>query len=231
MNEFRTPRSGFLQAATWLLRVYLAVALTGCATTRKLSVEEVRQLETRTYACSYKTVFEAGKMCLQDLGYTIRHADYVGGTITGHQEAGNELGEIHPAEDDDDLPTWAAVLIVVTGIIIIVGLIALLSSDDDDDDDKDRSRDEDDDDDDSGLALGLFDSPDVVEPGSGTTYHYEITLNLTTAGENVTTLRVSAAGAKLEDGALDEAGPVHDADFYAHFFAAMDEALRLEQAR
>ncbi len=230
MDALRSPRPPLLKTAAWLLRAYLAITLSGCATTRQLSVEEIHQLETRSYACSYETAFEAAKMCLQDLGYTIQQADYTGGTISGHQQTNDELGRITSVEEDEGLPTWAIVLIVVTGIVVIAGLIALLSSNDDDANEEANVHDEDDDSD-GGWWLGLFDSPDVVEPDEGPTYHYEITLNLTTLEEQVTQLRISARGLKLDEGELKEVGQVYDKDFHAHFFAAMEEALRLEEAR
>jgi len=128
-----------------LLRAYLVAFLAGCATTRQVSVQEARELQTRFYNADYETMFEAAKACLQDLNYTVSMADWESGSLSAYCLSSSKLAAIGaPSEegDDDGLPTWATVLLVATGVILVVGLIVLLSSDDDDDDDDGKTKEE-----------------------------------------------------------------------------------------
>ena len=222
MIELRHPSSWFLSIVLWCVRVYLICFLVGCAATRPLPVEEARELQTRTYDTDYETLFDAGRACLQDLNYKVEVVDFNAGMIVGIRETERQLGEI--ATEEEGLPTWATVLLIVTGVVIIVGAIVLLSGSDD----------EEESDDDANYVAPETHVTEIHTPGYRTYedfYKYDVTLNLRPLTDGPTEIRVNANGMWIDDGQVEKTGPVHDALFYEEFFAALDEAVRLEEER
>ena len=227
MIELRRPSNPFLAAVFWSVRIYLICFLAGCAATRPLPVEEARALQTKTYDTDYETLFDASRACLQDLNYKVEVVDYEAGTIVGNRETQRELGAI--ATEDEGLPTWAIVLLIATGVIIIIGAVALLSGGDDEKADD---------------HAGSREKPHYVEPETHVTevytteqpdytdfYTYDVTLNLKPLPDGLTEIRVNVNGMRIEDGHVDRTGPVHDPLFYDEFFAALNEAVRIEETR
>jgi hypothetical protein len=148
MNEIVYPSRPWLRVLNWALRLYLSLVLAGCASKQKsLTVEEIRQLETRNVNSDFTTAFDASVNLLQDLGFTIDLIDTETGVITAGKQTEEELGELFPdIEKDDGLPTWAIVLLIITGIVIIIGLIiiaiAIFSSSDDDEEKETKGEDD-----------------------------------------------------------------------------------------
>lgn len=61
--------------------------LTGClATTPKLTPQQRRALQVRTFDASYGNVFKGARTVLQDEGYIIKNQDYDGGMILAQKE-------------------------------------------------------------------------------------------------------------------------------------------------
>lgn len=222
MIELRCPSNRFLSIVLWCVRVYLICFLVGCAATRPLPVEEARELQTKAYDTDYETLFDAGRACLQDLNYKVEVIDFEAGTIVGNRETQRELGEI--ATEEEGLPTWAIVLLIVTGAILVVGAIALISGGDDDTEA----------DDDAHHVEPVTHVTEIHTPGHPVYqdfYRYDVTLNLKSLPDGLTEIRVNVNGMRIDDGKVEETGPVHDRLFYDEFFAALNESVRLEETR
>lgn len=228
MIEFRYPTNRFLSLAFWCLRIYLICFLVGCAATRPLPVEEARELQTRTYDIEYETLFDAARTCLQDLSYTIDEVDFNAGTLVGFRETDVKLGEIATGEpldpDEEEVPTWAWVLLIATGIIIVAGVIYVLADGDDDDDEAYHHHHHH-----HGGHVTEVITP--VYPDLKDFYRYDVSMNLRPLVDGAAEIRVSVNGMYIEDGAVDKTGPVHDQLFYDKFFAALDSAVKFEEDR
>jgi hypothetical protein len=185
-------------------------------------VEEARALQTKAYDTDYETLFDAGRACLQDLNYKVEVVDYEAGTIVGNRETQRELGAI--ATEDESLPTWAIVLLVITGVIIIAGAIALLSGDDGEEESEDDAHHVE-------PATHVTEVYTPAHPDYTDFYRYDVTLNLKSLPDGLTEIRVNVNGMRIEDGTVERTGPVHDPLFYDEFFAALNEAVRLEEVR
>lgn len=222
MIELRNPKSRALSLLLHCIRFYLICFLIGCAATRPLPVEEARELQTRAYDTDYETLFDAGRACLQDLHYKVEVVDFDAGTIVGSRDTERELGEI--ATEQEGLPTWAIVLLIVTGVIIIVGAVALLSDGDEGEETNDDAH----------HVEPVTHGPGFHRPGHDSDedfYRYDVTLNLRPLPDGLAEIRVNVNGMRIEDGEVERTGPVHDPLFYQEFFAALNEAVRLEETR
>ncbi len=199
-------RRGGARCAGAILRLYLAVAVSGCATAPPPSPHEVRRMETRTIASGFFTTIRAITDVLQDQGYTVDAAEAETGIMSATKETTRELAEIteEPAGDSDGLPVWQQVLIVAAVVPILIWLITRS-------DNEDESQ--------SGAEASL-------SSGSGErAYCYRLTFSIEPRGPDKTHVRLSAQGSQYCDGSIEKAGPIHDAEFFAQFFDAIQAAI------
>jgi hypothetical protein len=64
----------------------LLIFIFSCATTPKMSMQQRRSLQMRSFDASYDNVFKSTKSVLQDDGYIIKNQDYQGGMILAQKE-------------------------------------------------------------------------------------------------------------------------------------------------
>lgn len=233
MSEIARPKRRWSRILNLALRLYLSLVLAGCASKQlPPSIEEIRQLETRSVQADFTTAFDASINLLQDLGFTVDVINPDAGIITASKQTEGRLGNMFEETgldtDDDGLPTWAKVLIIVTGVIIIVGIIALIAGDDDDDDDK-ESRSKGDHGEHGGTATTtVVTVHDVIVPEENEYYNYRLTLNLEGLSESETKIRTSVQGNRMKGDNVEETGSVYDARFFSGFYSALDKALSLQ---
>lgn len=227
MMSLRSPRGACSAVLLAVLRIYLIIIIAGCSSTRRLTVEEVRDLQSREYDIDYETLFETSKSTLQDLNYMVDEIDYESGLITASLDTEDFLGEITTTEDDS-MPTWLTVLVIVTGVIVVIGLIALLSGDDDSDDEDDAANHHafDKEEDESGYFVTHLD----IDTGFALReyYNYAVMINVKPVDDLKSKIRVNAQARKIEEGQAVEAGYVLDPQFYDRFFAALEAAMLTE---
>jgi hypothetical protein len=204
-----------------MLNLYLCLALAGCASKQPPpTVEQIRQLETRNLNTDYTTAFDAAVNALQDIGFTIDMVDADVGLITADRQSDDELGNLFPEIDEDNLPAWAIFAFIVTGIIVIIGLIAIIAALTDGDDD-------DDDDDDSSITTVIV--TDLTDDFDDREYYdYRITMNLEVVGEAETRVRTSIKRNKMQGSVVREGGSVYDARFFQGFYESLEKSVSLQ---
>jgi hypothetical protein len=226
------------------LRSSVVIFLTGCAGTRPApTLQEAHKMETRIVEADYDRTFDAFVETLQDLSFSVDTADPSIGLVVAHRETEVALAEISKDEAPDGkkgMPTWAKVALVATGVIVVVAVVAALSDDDDDhachqaEDCGDQRcprhhprRHQH-----PGRHQHPYDHDTQVVvidgdhgPSRPAIYRYQLTANLKTRDDGVTSIRISGQGTKSRGGAVEKAGPIHDPEFYAHIFSHVSESL------
>jgi hypothetical protein len=238
-----------------ILRIYLCLFLVGCAAHRP-PVSEIRSMETRLMLGDGPTVFQACVGTLQDLGYTVDVSDTDAGVLTASRATHERSGVITQEPKNPDKkgrPAWQWPLLIVIGVVVILVAVAAWATFHHGDD-NDKKADNDGGARSDSAASHRPSSPkhgdagekpkhkhheeppppptyvaEEVAPTPPTHYEYRITLNLHGKGDDGTQVRVSLEGAELEGNQIVRAGPVDDPDFFARFFAALDQSLRYEQ--
>jgi hypothetical protein len=234
------PKSPTGRVLSIALRGYLALALAGlagCASTRPaaLPLEDAREIETRAIDADSDQAFDAVVTTLQDLSFCIDTAERDSGLIVASRESEEPMAVISrdPSPNEGGgMPTWAKVALVATGAIVVVAVVAALSHDDDDTPDRDagRSRHRQQRHHHEGNNTELV----VVNDGTGSPgpriYEYRLTVNLKSVSDIETVVRVSAQGTVSRGEAVEQAGPIHDPDFFRHFFDHVMDATPLLRA-
>ena len=224
MKTIARPTGRWTNAANHLLRIYLALFVVGCASTRpKPTVVEARSMETRTLSGDEKTVFKACVGVLQDLGYSVDVANSDVGLITASRQTQERSGEItqeteDPRAADDGMPTWAKVALIATGVILIVFLVAAVSGGSDE-----KTKDKHDD-----SSSSTTNVTEAGETSGPTVYHYKVTINMSAAGKKEVRVRASVQGSQMQGTQVQKAGPVNDPSFFQAFFTSLDKSLFLE---
>lgn len=233
MSNPSHPKTIWGKVLLALFCAYLSLCLAGCASKQKPPTQdEIRQIQNRQIDADYDTVIKAAVGALQDVGFVIDNVDSRLGVITASRQTTTKLGDLleepELEEDaDDDLPTWAKVLIIATGVIIIVGIIALIAGAGDDDDeeksrDKGKSKDRDHDHTTTTVIETYNAGPEGVEY-----YQYRMTLNLESPTDSTTTIRASLHGSRMKEEAVLETGSIYNANFYSLFYERLTNALSL----
>ena len=240
------PAGRIRRALSIAWRSYVALFLTGCASTRPVpTLQEARDMESRSVAADFHCTFDAIVETFQDLAFSIDTADPTTGLIVAHRQSEVELAEISkdaaPAKEEG-MPTWAKVALVATGVVVVVAVIAALSDDHDDDDPACNRGDDCGDqrcarhhprrhphDDGHDTQVVVIDGDD--RPHGPAIYSYQLTANLRSLDDGRTSVRVSGQGTRSRDGVVEKAGPVYDPDFYARLFSRLDESLSRSWAR
>lgn len=241
----RTRQCHAPRAFPMVVGICLAVLFTGCAAHRP-PLGEIRGMETRLLASDERTVFAACVGTLQDMGYTLESSDSYGGVLTASRVTQNPSDAMPDAPanagEKKRMPTWGKVALVATGVILAVGVAAWIVHDSNDGKHKDshiapndstRTRAE-------GrprverrnkrrhqgsagpTVLAGFSCP-VPEPP--TIHEYLITIHLQNRGEAGTHVRVSLEDTEFQGNEMIRSGPRDNPDFYARFFAALDQSL------
>jgi len=226
MNRLACPKSMGWKVPSYLLQLYLTLVLAGCSSSPPPNLEEIRGLESKRIYAGYDDVMKESLHILQDFGFTVENTDASVGIITAQRQTTVQLGELveEPTpKEDDDLPTWAKVLIIVTGVIIIVGIIALIAGSDDDDEEKSRNKGKNHD-----HETNYTNTYVETESSSeeGVEYHnYRLTVNLERLSNASTGVRISLQGSRMKEDAVLETGAVYSPQFYRDFFARLEQAL------
>ena len=229
----------------------LAVLFTGCAAHRP-PLGEIRGMETRLLASDERTVFAACVGTLQDLGYTLESSDSYGGVLTASRVTQNPSDAMPDAPatggEKKRMPTWGKVALVATGVILAVGVAAWIVHDSNDGKHKDshiapndstrsraegrprverrKKRHES-----SAEPPTVFTSFSCPAPEPETIHEYLITIHLQDRGEAGTHVRVSLEDTEFQGNEMIRSGPRDNPNFYARFFAALDQSLLEPQAQ
>ena len=215
--------------ANYALHGYLCLAMLSCASNKpQLTLEQIRELETRTVDADYTTVFDASLNAMQDIKFALDVVNPDAGVISARRQT--EADSDDPAYDlglaeESKTPTWVKVVIIATGIIIVLFLVVIVvSALDGDDDDEEKSEEPD-------YLTPHQPAESVSEPDIPKHHEYFITVNFEVIDSATTIVRTSLVRNQMRGSVLEEAAEIYDPRFFDAFYAAFDNSLQLQRER
>lgn len=223
----------YSRGASWLLIIYLSVAISGCANRpAELAPEQAKILQTRDFNGSPEEVAKAASLVLQEMHYTMGNVDMDLGLMTASRTSEHLLAPIsRETVAEESLESDVGTFCLIAGTMAVVGLFIAWMFDAFDNDDE--GEDQDDENDNRRThrprrshrsrshhhdsSVSIFGSSDS-SPSSADSYTYIMTINLEDLPLQQTRVRLTVQGEHYEGPSLVESGPVQDQQFFIDFF-------------
>jgi len=225
------------RGSTWLLVIYLSLAISGCTyRPAELSPEEARILQTREFNGTPEEVAKAISIVLQEMHYTLDNVDMGLGIITATRTSERSLAPIsRESAGSTDMESELGTFCLIAGTMAVVGLFLAWifdSSDGDDDDEDDDKR---------GdnpprkhrkshshhhesTNISIFGGSDDSSYESHS-YTYTMTINFEEISLQKTRIRLTVQGEHYEGPSIVASGPVQDQQFYIDFYTRLHNTL------